>query len=387
MAEQRIAEAKERAVQPPPLFRAGPNPVDGTALFVRRRGVEAGEAGASAKAPTVPGRWNQVPQQRPMFTADRYTSGSPPDSRLGALPAGQRPAIRPRGCRIRRLPPCPRSRGECRRRAPRRRRVPCRRPANRAGRVREPVLGSGENRRRRPSIPIGATARRLATMGGMISMRTKAPTAVSVAERCLPQPGRDPDDYRGAHARELSNVEDQGTIFSRTSTGASPRRAEARDYNQAYREYEVTYPEESRRRTGPFLLLLALLAVAAIAGGTIYLYQKDPAGASLAKGEAPVPVVAGDGQPVKAEPEAAAETGEPARERATRRAAGILRAKRSQTSAQTKADLRSHSGRNHARRAGTAGAGRGAACQAALRGCQFRSVAGNSNRRRIRPGA
>ncbi len=68
----------------------------------------------------------------------------------------------------------------------------------------------------------------------------------------------------------------------------------------------------SRRRLGPFLLLFALLAVAAIAAGTIYLYQKNAAGPFFARNEAPVPVVAGDGQAVKAEPEAVVDVQEPA---------------------------------------------------------------------------
>ena len=132
------------------------------------------------------------------------------------------------------------------------------------------------------------------------------------AERGGANAFRDPVDYRGAHARELSKVEDQGDDLFEDEQGASPRRAEARDYSQAYREYEVTHSEQSRRRLGPMLLLLSLVAVAAIAGGTIYLYQKNDAGAAVATGAEAVPVVAGDGQPVKAEPEAAAATDEPA---------------------------------------------------------------------------
>ncbi|MDP9136609.1 MAG: hypothetical protein M3N38_00290, partial [Pseudomonadota bacterium] len=93
MAEQRIAEAKERAVPSPPAAGAqSPKPRFSFAEEELKQARQQPPATAPTTAPA--GRWNQMPQQRPMFTAERYAPGSSADPRLGALPPGQRPGMR-----------------------------------------------------------------------------------------------------------------------------------------------------------------------------------------------------------------------------------------------------------------------------------------------------
>lgn len=97
------------------------------------------------------------------------------------------------------------------------------------------------------------------------------------------------------------------------------RRAGPKDYSRAHREFEESYGEEGRRRSGPLLLLLLLLA-AAVAGGGVwyYLTQMKPVASQGATSN--VPVIPAPEQPAKVQPEAsttsnaAPETGAPAAE-------------------------------------------------------------------------
>ena len=82
------------------------------------------------------------------------------------------------------------------------------------------------------------------------------------------------------------------------------RRASAKDYRQAYDDYDAGHEEEgARRSTGPWIILLSMLAVAALlAGGWWVWSNKMPSSASVVPaGE--VPVVKAPEAPAKTEPE------------------------------------------------------------------------------------
>jgi cell division septation protein DedD len=79
----------------------------------------------------------------------------------------------------------------------------------------------------------------------------------------------------------------------------------ARDYAQAYREYDDDFEDEQPRRWGGIvMLILALLAMAALAIGLIYMYKSQKPATGDAGGA--VPTVSAPQEPVKAEPDAAA---------------------------------------------------------------------------------
>jgi hypothetical protein len=302
MAEQRIAEAKQRAVDPPPP-PVGPVQESPSAKprfsFAEEELRQARQE--PAKGQPVPGRWHQMPPQRPMFSAERYGSTAASDPRSGAPPVGQRPAISPMPAGpSARIPP-----------PPRRAAMPPPQPMPPAGESGWHAQGTARPRPNPPPPVFDPYRRDVPSPRGFGHADPYADQNAYRAERSRADAIRDPTDYRGAHARELSGVEDQGDDLFEDEQAPPPRRAEARDYNQAFREYEVSYPEQPRRRRlGPFLLLLALLAVAVVAIASVYWYHKTGAGPLIAKGEDPLPVVTGDSQPVKAEPEAAAEIDE-----------------------------------------------------------------------------
>jgi cell division septation protein DedD len=111
-------------------------------------------------------------------------------------------------------------------------------------------------------------------------------------------------DFRGAHSREFDYVEEESDDLFEDEQSFSPqprRRATPQDYSQAYREFDGETQE--RRRTGPILLIAALVAVGAIAGGLIYFYQSS-AGTQATSAEN-VPVVDEPSAPVKTEPQPA----------------------------------------------------------------------------------
>ena len=82
------------------------------------------------------------------------------------------------------------------------------------------------------------------------------------------------------------------------------RRARAEDYSAAYRTYEEDFDEEDepRSRGGPLVLLLALIAVALIAGGLIYWHFSQ--NRQVATQGSNVPVITAPKQPAKTVPPA-----------------------------------------------------------------------------------
>ncbi len=121
------------------------------------------------------------------------------------------------------------------------------------------------------------------------------------------------NEQRGAHSRELDYVDEEADdLFEDDQTYASQsrRRATAEDYGQAYREFEGPVQERERRRTGPFLLIGALVTVGIIAGGLVYFYHESLG--ERATSAENVPVVDEPSAPVKTEPESSATTEEQA---------------------------------------------------------------------------
>jgi cell division protein FtsN/cytoskeletal protein RodZ len=302
MAEQRVAEAKERAInehrpQAPPQ-----GPQQRTPSSTARPASQAPKPrfgfaeeelrGAPLEQPLrkePSSRQWTGPQSasisRPVFTADRQ--GAAPDPRLRAPP----PPRAPSAPQARNLPPAQGRMpppGGTERQAPR----PVR-PA-------PPPPGMDRLRRTASADP--------ARQFDEYAQDEPYPRAPRHAETARPR-----NDQRGAHSRELDYVDEEpDDLFEDDQTYApqSRRRATAEDYGQAYREFDGPVQERERRRTGPFLLIGALVIVGIIAGGLVYFYHESLG--ERATSAENVPVVDEPSAPVKTEPESSATTEEQA---------------------------------------------------------------------------
>jgi cell division septation protein DedD len=293
MAEQRVAEAKERALSE----QRTPPPASPQASTPRPRFTFADDELRQPKPTTSAPRENPTRQwtpaqgganpSRPVFTADRQN-----DPRLRNAP--------PRQAGSAMTPSYARSQS-----APGQRAALPLPPAN-------PPPGSAERQwqqrapRQHPPLAYDPYRR---DGSGEAARHIDDPYAQDDPYRRprhdMPRPLK---DFRNAHSRELDDVEEEpDDLFEdeQSYSAQSRRRATPQDYAHAYREFESgNEQQETRRRTGPFLLIAALLAVGAVAGGLIYFYQKSAIGAQ-AVGEENVPVVTEPSEPVKTDPEQA----------------------------------------------------------------------------------
>lgn len=307
MAEKRVAEAKERAVQQPrpgmPATGGGAPPPGQRPkfTFADEEFRQAQQEPREPQQSPPPRQWTQAPHPanstRPVFTADKahdrpQSAGDP----------------RPRALMPPRNPP-PAGAGSYRAPAP-----PRGRPGNSPPPSYPPQQSARQDRQYqgRPQRP--------PQQGSHDPYRREMPPpppheggfgeddAYGRHQPPHETPRPRSPDFRGAHSRELAHVQDgdDGLFEDEQNYSQQPpprRRAGPQEYTQAYREFESAEEEPARRRqTGPFILLGALLTAGVIAAGLVYFYFYQ--GNNGAQSQAEVPVVAEPEQPVKTEPQA-----------------------------------------------------------------------------------
>jgi cell division septation protein DedD len=293
MAEQRVAEAKNRALEEQ---RPAPSPGPGTGAPPRPRFSFADndqrQATHEPPAPRDPGRrqWNQTTgaagAARPVFTADRHSTADP-RSRGPAPAPRQTSSAPPSYARPQATPP---------------QRVS---PPNPQGYA---PPGASERqwqaRPQRQGPPPGYDPYRRDMAGEPYAGGDPYRRSQSA-----PEQARRYNDYRNAHPRDLDYVEEGPDDLFEEDQNYSPqprRRATSQEYAQAYRDYEGGHEEqEQRRRTGPFLLVGALILAGLVASGLVYYYKSGTDAAKTAT-EGNVPVVAEPTEPVKTQPETSA---------------------------------------------------------------------------------
>lgn len=107
----------------------------------------------------------------------------------------------------------------------------------------------------------------------------------------------------GGRGRRQEYDEDMGDVFE-DEAPQPRRRANARDYNQAYQEYDEHERDEAprRRSSGPLLILLAILVVAGLFVTALWYYYFHMKPVSVTSGGS-VPVITAPDEPAKVNPE------------------------------------------------------------------------------------
>ncbi|MFO0993053.1 MAG: SPOR domain-containing protein [Hyphomicrobiales bacterium] len=111
-----------------------------------------------------------------------------------------------------------------------------------------------------------------------------------------------------ARGRRQDYDDEMGDVFE-DEAPPQRRRANARDYNQAYQEYDENDRDEAprRRSSGPLLILLAILVVAGLFVTGLWYYYFHMKPVAVTSGGA-VPVITAPDGPAKVNPEPNAET-------------------------------------------------------------------------------
>jgi hypothetical protein len=132
-----------------------------------------------------------------------------------------------------------------------------------------------------------------------------------------PAPGYEPQQRQiprqePLRAQPTKSVEEDfgDDIFEEAPPPRAPRRASATDYNQAYRETEDGFGEETRRSSGPWFLLLFLFLAGAAAFAGVWYYQTKikPGTATTATSTETAPVIAAPETSAKVAPEKPVDT-------------------------------------------------------------------------------
>jgi len=122
--------------------------------------------------------------------------------------------------------------------------------------------------------------------------------------RRRPEPSLRGEARRPSRGRRGEYDDDMADVFEEEEERPQRRRANARDYNQAYRDYEEGEHDEAprRRSSGPLLILLAILVVAAVfvTGLWYYYFHMKPVSVT---GDGQVPVISAPAEPAKVTPE------------------------------------------------------------------------------------
>ena len=307
LAEQRVQAARERAeAKPAPSAAAEPTP-----SFTRSRPPEPRPIERSAEPPL-----GTVPPQRPKFSfaddeAGRREAAAEPPPSLTQRPSGSSSPL---------LPPRPALGGE-------RSQPPFLRPAAPLGQQTmrpEPPMGyrpidPASNYSQPPARPPAGTMRpysgepsvypgRLPPRPPSYDPYSRAPEAAPYAQdpygddqRIDPRLSRPP----APRSRPRSYEPEQEEVFE--DEAPPRRRASARDYQSAYREApeDEGYEDDSRRSSGPWLLIGSLLAVAILVAGGIWVYNTKykPGIIATQSTTDSVPVVAAPELPAKTAPE------------------------------------------------------------------------------------
>ena len=109
--------------------------------------------------------------------------------------------------------------------------------------------------------------------------------------------GYDDAPYRGAHARELADVDDRyAREYQYDAEDPAGGQADYRDFDdEDYQQFEQPYGDYQPKSRAPFLIIGSLIGVAVIGGGLFYLYQQGAGDGSVGE----IPVVETQEGPVK----------------------------------------------------------------------------------------